>query len=95
MSTLHTIATLPNSPEQLAQMLQYRGENDPVLLMQDAVLAASQPRFAALLNRMPVYLLADDLSARGTAPLPELSAQPIDYNQFVQLCLDTNQQIAW
>lgn len=93
--TLHTLTTPCDSPQSLALKLRYRSEHDPVLLLQDAVVLASQPRMVEQLNQYPLFLLSDDLNARGLTPAAGLNVTLIDYPAFVGLTLSTTQQVNW
>ncbi|WP_298442823.1 sulfurtransferase complex subunit TusB [uncultured Ferrimonas sp.] len=95
MTTLHTLSQPCSNPEALQQQLRYRQPSDPVLLLQDAVLMAQQPRFTAQLTQYPLYVLQDDVAARGLSLPPQLTATLISYPEFVQLTLDTQQQVSW
>ncbi|QIZ76481.1 sulfurtransferase complex subunit TusB [Ferrimonas lipolytica] len=95
LPTLHTLSQICANPDALMQQLRYRNNGDPVLLLQDAVLMAQQPRFSDSLNQLQLYILNDDLVARGVTIAPNVNATIIDYSQFVQLTLNTQQQVAW
>ncbi|MFI3247485.1 MAG: sulfurtransferase complex subunit TusB [Ferrimonas sp.] len=95
MSTLHTLSHCPSNPEALACLLRYRASDDPVLLLQDAVWMLSQPRFAAILQTLPLYALQDDLRARALSPAADIALSIISYAGFVQLTLTTHQQVTW
>ncbi|MFC5704655.1 sulfurtransferase complex subunit TusB [Aeromonas eucrenophila] len=57
-----------NSPflsQDLEQALRYRDTEDVLVLMQDAVVAATAPQWCARLVGIPLYVMEEDLKARG------------------------------
>lgn len=57
-----------NSPflsQDLEQVLRYRDAEDVLVLMQDAVVAAMAPQWCARLVGIPLYVMEEDLKARG------------------------------
>ncbi len=92
--------TLANSPQScdLTALLRLIGPQDAFLLMQDGVLAAVRnseagERLATL--GLPVYVLSEDLAARGLVGQILHSATLIDYTGFVALTEKHTQHIAW
>ena len=92
--------TLANSPQScdLTALLRLIGPQDAFLLMQDGVLAAVRnseagERLATL--GLPVYVLSEDLAARGLVGQILQSATLIDYTGFVALTEKHTQHIAW
>ena len=60
-----------NSPflsQDLEQALRYRKEGDLLVLMQDAVVATTAPLWCTRLNGVPLYVMGEDLKARGLSP---------------------------
>ncbi len=96
MTTTLTTLTAPcATPPLLAHHLRHLAPGAPLLLLQDAVVMAAQPRFREVLAHYDCHVLAPDLAARGlTARLPD-RIKPIDYAGFVHLTLQTQHQIAW
>lgn len=60
--------------------------DDAILLMQDAVIAATLPHWPAQFTQ-PIYALKDDLVARGLLSKAPAPIQIIDYQGFVELTL--------
>ncbi|GBU12516.1 mnm(5)-s(2)U34-tRNA synthesis 2-thiolation protein [Enterobacterales bacterium] len=92
--------TLANSPQScdLTALLRLVGPRDALLLMQDGVLAAVRnseagERLGAL--GLPVYVLSEDLAARGLIGQILHSATLIDYTGFVALTEKHPQHMAW
>ncbi|MBY5991523.1 sulfurtransferase complex subunit TusB [Ferrimonas balearica] len=95
MSALHTLSRLPSSPAALSDTLAYLAAGSSVLLMQDAVAMAAQPRFAQTLAPYRLYLLSDDLAARGLTVAADFSVTAVDYPGFVTLTLQHDNVQAW
>ena len=60
-----------NSPflsQDLEQVLHYRQDADLLVLMQDAVVATTAPQWCERLNGIPLYVMGEDLKARGLSP---------------------------
>ncbi|SHG90685.1 sulfurtransferase complex subunit TusB [Ferrimonas marina] len=93
MTTLNTLSRACTSPAALADTLRYLNDGDTLLLIQDAVVMASQSRFASELKRFRLVVLAPDLQARGLS-VPEQTEQ-VDYAGFVQLSLQHQNQVTW
>lgn len=93
LSVLHTLSQLAPSPAALAETLTYLAPGSSVLLYQDAVAVASQARFAEVLSGYTLYVLEEDLKARGLSL--ELSATLVDYPRFVALTLQHDNVQAW
>lgn len=92
--------TLSHSPQQcdLAALIQLVGDEDALLLMQDGVLAALENSMAQShisVLTCPVYVLSEDLHARGLVGQISHKWTPIDYNGFVDLTERHRQHIAW
>ncbi|WP_323918138.1 sulfurtransferase complex subunit TusB [Aeromonas veronii] len=62
---LHLILNSPFQSQALAEALSYLQPEDELVLMQDAVIAASAPQWSALLAGIPLYVMQEDLQARG------------------------------
>lgn len=92
--------TLMNSPFQcdldlLVRMLQ---AGDDLLLMQDGVLAAlegGRPLNALLSAPASLYVLQEDVDARGLFAQISAKVTPVGYNDFVALAVKHPQQMTW
>ncbi|MFS2221869.1 sulfurtransferase complex subunit TusB [Pantoea sp. B65] len=92
--------TLMNSPFQcdFALMLRMLKTGDELLLLQDGVLAAlegSQPLTALLAAPVTLYVLREDVDARGLFAQISAKVTPVSYNDFVALAVKHPQQITW
>ncbi|WP_034949404.1 sulfurtransferase complex subunit TusB [Erwinia oleae] len=92
--------TLTHSPFQydFNAMLRMLASGDDVLLMQDGVLAAlkgGQALEFLLAAPISLYVLRDDLIARGLSAQISHKAQAISYNEFVALVVKNPQQMTW
>jgi len=92
--------TLINSPFRcdFTALLRLLAAGDDVLLIQDGVLAAlqgSQP-LASLLNApISLYVLQEDVSARGLSAQISSSVTTVSYTDFVALTVKNPQQMTW
>ncbi len=88
---LHLIQRSPFSSTTVRDCLNIIGTQDSLLFMQDGVYIQSHPTLNSITN--PVYLLQDDLSARGL----EVNGKEksISYQEFVQLCTEHEKVISW
>jgi len=72
---------------------------DDVLLLQDAVYGGivKDDNFATLLQRKSIglYLLKEDLDARGITQLIDTRFSLVSYDQFVELTVKHSKQITW
>ncbi|MBY6185420.1 sulfurtransferase complex subunit TusB [Marinobacter hydrocarbonoclasticus] len=93
MTVLHTLSRLATSPAALEDTLALLAPGSSVLLFQDAVAMAAQPRFGQCLAPYTLYVLEPDLHARGLTL--QLSATPVDYPGFVALTLRHDNVQAW
>ena len=62
---LHLILNSPFQSQALAQALLYLQPEDELVQMQDAVIAASAPQWSEQLADIPLYVMQEDLQARG------------------------------
>ncbi|MFM5270931.1 sulfurtransferase complex subunit TusB [Aeromonas veronii] len=62
---LHLILNSPFQSQALAEALSYLQPEDELVLMQDAVIAASAPQWIERLASIPLYVMQEDLQARG------------------------------
>ncbi len=76
------------------------GEGHAVLLIENAVYAvlpaiAQSLQLQATSSNTRLYALTDDLQARGLVPLAVDYVTPIDYAEFVQLCVTHKNSHSW
>ena len=94
---LHTLMTSPFRCD-LAAMLRLLSEGDDVLLLQDGVIAALEGTAAleALLNApISLYVLKEDLAARGLSAQISTRVTGVSYTDFVALVVKNPQQMTW
>lgn len=91
---LHIVRDSPFSSRKLDLCLQLAAPGDALLLIQDGVVAACAPAFLPQLQQagVPLYLLAEDLLARGLRPA---MGQVIDMAGFVQLVVEQGSPLRW
>ncbi|MEI2267329.1 sulfurtransferase complex subunit TusB [Erwinia sp. CGal63] len=92
--------TLIHSPFQcdFNAMLRLLAAGDDVLLLQDGVLAAlegSQALESLRLAPISLYVLQEDVMARGLSAQISSIATAVSYTEFVALTVKQTQQIAW
>jgi len=101
MSTLHTINKSPFSHATLASCLEVCGNKDGLLLLEDGVFGAlnSSPcakELSTLINSgVKVYVLSNDVNARGLQEKLRNDVLTTDYNGFVQLSIEYNCVQSW
>ena len=87
---LHIVNKSPDAAVALQSCLRVAQDGHSVLLIEDAVYAAT-PAVAvrcglgAALQRLKVYVLLPDLEARGMAARRIAGIEPVDYAGFVDL----------
>ncbi|ALV90779.1 MULTISPECIES: sulfurtransferase complex subunit TusB [Pantoea] len=92
--------TLLQSPWQcdLDSLLLLLQEGDDVLLLQDGVTAAlegSQMFLKLSSSPATLWVLEEDVLARGLVGQISTNIQPLDYTGFVALTIKHQQQVAW
>lgn len=101
MSTLHTINKSPYTNNILSSCLRVCAENDGILLLEDGVFGATSSAPTAnelqslIKNGVKVFVLINDLQARGLEEKLASNIKPIDYNTFVQLTLEHHRIQSW
>lgn len=90
---LHIVKT----PQQLALVCRYLGHGDALLLVENAVYAASQitPYYAHLPTGVPVYALQEDLRARGWLTRCDQPVQSVDIDAWVDISVKHSKSITW
>lgn len=82
-----------NQPTKLNQALSYMAEQDAVLLIEDAVMLATSEQ--AEFPDLKLYVLEEDLIARGLHEQIVDGWQQVDYPQFVELTLSFDKSLSW
>lgn len=87
---LHIVNQSPARTSALASCLRLAQDGAALLLIEDAVYAATAAGAAAAgvagaLARLQVYVLQPDLAARGLAGALLAGVQPVGYDGFVEL----------
>ncbi|MGY3902766.1 sulfurtransferase complex subunit TusB [Aeromonas lusitana] len=62
---IQLVLSSPFQSQDLEQALRYRDASDLLVLMQDAVVAAAAPVWCERLAGIPLYVMGEDLQARG------------------------------
>ncbi|MBV7599480.1 sulfurtransferase complex subunit TusB [Aeromonas sp. sia0103] len=84
-----------NSPflnQDLEQALRYRQAEDPLVLMQDAVVAVVAPEWCERLAGIPLYVMEEDLRARG---LPCRIGMELDMPGLISLIAEHGSPQTW
>lgn len=97
---LHIVNKSPTSGNGLASCLRLAQDGASVLLIEDAVYAATagQARASGIeqaLSRLKVYALAPDLEARGMASRVVDGVTAVDYAGFVDLVVAHPTSQSW
>lgn len=89
---LHLIMNSPFQSQALAQALAYCQPEDELVLMQDAVIAASASHWCEQLAGIPLYVMQEDLQARG---LSHRVGTEIDMAGLVALIAQKGSPLTW
>ncbi|OHV12349.1 hypothetical protein BH688_04275 [Kushneria phosphatilytica] len=95
-ATLHLLNRATHAHGTWEEMMRALGEQDPVLLIEDGVTSLIRPPKALMALGERLYVLEEDLQARGvTSLLFEIGAQRIDMQGFVLLTERCERIISW
>ena len=97
---LHIVNKSPEGSGGLAGCLRVAQDGDSVLLIEDAVYAATEPTasrcgIAQAAQRLKVLVLQPDLEARGIASRRVAPVEPVDYGGFVDLVAANPTSQSW
>jgi tRNA 2-thiouridine synthesizing protein B len=97
---LHIVNKSPGQARSLASCLRTAQDGQSLLLIEDAVYAATAPGALACgldqaLKRLKVYVLQPDLEARGMAARRIDGIEPVDYGGFVELVATHTTSQTW
>lgn len=82
-----------NRPQKLKEALPYITEHDGILLIEDAVILATNDHTRT--NASNLYVLSEDLIARGLKEKSSSRWVSVDYPQFVDLTLQYDKSVSW
>lgn len=94
---LHTLLHSPAHCD-LESLLLIAGAGDDLLLLQDGVLAALAGSHALMRlseSEATLWVLDEDVQARGLAGQISTRVQSVDYTGFVTLTIRHQQQMVW
>ncbi|MBK5074361.1 sulfurtransferase complex subunit TusB [Budviciaceae bacterium CWB-B4] len=95
---LHTVSHSPYQIDMNA-LVNTIAQDDVLVLLQDGVTAAlKDSRWLALLiqrNPINIYVLREDIEARGLLLLIDSHVEIIDYSGLVDLSVDHYPQVNW
>ncbi|MFW1676390.1 sulfurtransferase complex subunit TusB [Pontibacter sp. JAM-7] len=94
---LHLINARPDASSCYEQCRLALNTGDAVLLLEDAVYAATGtfPQRFTDLPGITLYVLEPDMLARGIGPLVSEHFTPVSDSQFVELCCQQDKVISW
>ena len=98
---LHTVNKSPFEKNSLESCLRLANTGDEILLIEDAVYAATpgtvvSEKMEAAISNHAVYALGPDLFSRGIDPAGLLEGiQVVDYSGFVDLTVKNDKVQAW
>jgi len=100
MTMLHIVNKSPNQTTALASCLRLAADGQSILLIEDAVYAATKSGaagagIAEALKRVKVYALQPDLEARGVAGSVADGITMVDYGGFVDLVAEHTTNQSW
>ncbi len=98
--TLHTVSKSPLTSNALESCLRICQPGDSILLLEDGVYAASaniapDSILSALDLVEKIYVLSEDVDARGIAGLLVPDVKTIDYEGFVELTCVHEKTVSW
>ncbi len=96
MMLLHILNRSPATSEVYRQALAAMGPADRLLMIEDGVQGALESladRFGDLQGRL--YVLEEDLAARGLVPLCAASVIRVDMEGFVTLTEEAQRTVSW
>jgi tRNA 2-thiouridine synthesizing protein B len=89
---LHVVSQSPFSHTMLQSCLDFMQADDQLLLMQDAVIAVTAHHWVQQLRDKEIYVLQEDLTARGLTPKIGI---PINMTGYVALVVKYNSPLCW
>ena len=97
---LHIVNKSPEGSGGLQSCLRVAGDGDAILLIEDAVYAATTAvatrcGLAQATPRLKVFVLLPDLEARGLAARRVQAFEPVDYGGFVDLVAANSTTQSW
>ncbi|MCC6211282.1 MAG: sulfurtransferase complex subunit TusB [Burkholderiales bacterium] len=97
---LHIVNKSPTERSALASCLAHARKGGAVLLIEDAVYAATkgsaaQASVERALRELPVYALGPDLDARGMGASVIDGVKVVDYGGFVDLVIEHRTSQSW
>lgn len=93
---LHIVSASPYSSDALQRCAALFGAEDGILLIEDGVLALSDPdRCLAPFKDKRVYVLQPDAEARGMSADQQASLTAVDYDGFVSLSTQFTKTVSW
>jgi tRNA 2-thiouridine synthesizing protein B len=101
MSTLHTVNKSPFTHNTLVSCVACCASSDAILLLEDGVFGATSASFLAKKmdilqqQQINIYVLENDLKARGLMQRIMSQCKLIDYDSFVQLTLQYQRVQSW
>jgi tRNA 2-thiouridine synthesizing protein B len=97
---LHIVNKSPESHRGLASCLRVAQDGDSVLLIEDAVYAATDAvaarcGIAQAAQRLKLFVLQPDLDARGVTARGVAAIEAVDYGGFVDLVAANSTSQSW
>ncbi|MGY3858679.1 sulfurtransferase complex subunit TusB [Aeromonas intestinalis] len=89
---IQLVLSSPFLGQALEQALRYRDVSDPVVLMQDAVVAATAPVWCERLAGVPLYVMQEDLLARG---MQGRIGMELDMAGLINLIAEQGSPLTW
>ncbi|NQV70223.1 MAG: sulfurtransferase complex subunit TusB [Pseudohongiella sp.] len=95
MTILHTISRSPSSA-LLASCASLLASGDAVLFIEDGIYHCSDNKaLSAIEALVKLYVLREDLMARGMLGKNLADAEIVGYDAFVELCCEYDKVVSW
>ncbi|OZG73622.1 hypothetical protein BTA51_07310 [Hahella sp. CCB-MM4] len=100
MTTLHIFNQGTLQSALLQRCIETMSHKDALIFIEDGVVwATDSPLTSQLLGKAPqnagIYVLSEDLGARGLSELKAESVAVVDYNGFVELTEQSQNTLSW
>jgi len=100
MKTLHIVNKSPEHPSAINRCIKFSSQSDSLLLIEDGVYFALPSTLSKIKQSLDaanitLYVLEEDLVARGIHKQTDQSIQTVTYDGFVELTATHNKSSSW
>lgn len=89
---IHIVSESPNRSTKLSHVLRLLDQDDILVLVSDAVIAATLPMLRAELEQKTILIMQSDVEKRGLSPI---IGQLIQEGDLVDLIISHGNPITW